>query len=99
MTPHPLQAIVSGITIEHAKAQEEARLYSGVSSEAMRCAPWDTSADRLRFKGVVASRHVLNLLWEKHISHRADLMRLLYDQFQANSCSRSWPPGGGEPPL
>jgi len=56
-------------------------VFCGSSSLIITTKP--SSADRLSFKRVVASRHVLNLLWEKHISHRADLMRLLYDQFQA----------------
>jgi len=43
-----------------------------------------SSADRLSSKSVVASRHVLNLLWERHISHRADIMGLLYYLFRDN---------------
>jgi len=46
-----------------------------------------SSADRFCFKRVVASRHVFDLLWERHISHRVDLMGLLYGQFQANPTS------------
>ena len=44
--------------------------------------PWLTN----RFGSVqrVASQHVLELLWEKHIQHRVDYMSYFYNVFQAN---------------
>ena len=46
-----------------------------------------SSADLICFKRVVVSRHIFDLLWERHISHRVDRMGLLYGQFQASPTS------------